>query len=326
MGKWSSGSAGRLQRSVREINAGRVSMLLRKFRTVDLSASTLARLCAVLFATTGNTETGIQRGLGSLTVLRVLSRPRAESSVLAHGKHGSDRPGSKLATATRRSFSFAIWHLAPIQAQLDRCYLGTFRSTVHDLSILSNKSPKEVLCGRASWPFIFIFLLECTRLHLYVRRRRRACRWLEFHRKSIHDADVVFDIAHRKYIDARTYICFDNICRMLEAEGKAKREETIFHRSFFSSPAGNIRRFRRVCEHIQSQVCSRNAGLALGNQSRAAPSSPRASRKFTTEMSESSSCGSDTSERLFLNPHPATRQVVCFNKVSQHLFIFVIRH
>lgn len=83
--------------------------------------------------------------------------------------------------------------------------------------------------------------------------------------------------------------------------------------------SGNIRRFRRVCEHIQSQVCSRNVGINLGGQSRAAPPSPRASRKFTTEMNESSSCGSDTSERLFLSPHPATRQVVCFNKVVHHL-------
>lgn len=58
--------------------------------------------------------------------------------------------------------------------------------------------------------------------------------------------------------------------------------------------------------------------MALGSQSRAAPPSPRASRKFTTEMSESSSCGSDTSERLFLSPHPTTRQVVYFNKVSHH--------
>ncbi|CAG9831358.1 unnamed protein product [Diabrotica balteata] len=56
---------------------------------------------------------------------------------------------------------------------------------------------------------------------------------------------------------------------------------------------GNIRRFRRVCEHIQAQVCTRRP-----------PPSPRAQRKFTTELSESSSCGSDSSE-LFLN----TRQV-----------------
>ncbi|XP_014251369.1 serine/threonine-protein kinase BRSK2 isoform X2 [Cimex lectularius] len=62
----------------------------------------------------------------------------------------------------------------------------------------------------------------------------------------------------------------------------------------FTLLTGNIRRFRRVCEHIQSQICSRRP-----------PSSPRASRKFTTELSESSSCGSDTSERL--SPYPGTR-------------------
>lgn len=77
----------------------------------------------------------------------------------------------------------------------------------------------------------------------------------------------------------------------------------------FTLLSGNIRRFRRVCEHIQSQVCSRNVAMSLGGQSRAPPPSPRASRKFTTEMSESSSCGSDTSERLFPSPHPATRQI-----------------
>lgn len=62
----------------------------------------------------------------------------------------------------------------------------------------------------------------------------------------------------------------------------------------FTLLSGNIRRFRRVCEHIQAQVCARRA-----------PPSPRAQRKFTTELSESSSCGSDSSE-LFLN----ARQVV----------------
>lgn len=41
--------------------------------------------------------------------------------------------------------------------------------------------------------------------------------------------------------------------------------------------------------------------------SRRPPPSPRATRKFTTELSESSSCGSDTSERL--SPHPGTRQI-----------------
>ncbi|KAG7156481.1 Serine/threonine-protein kinase BRSK2-like [Homarus americanus] len=59
--------------------------------------------------------------------------------------------------------------------------------------------------------------------------------------------------------------------------------------------SGNIRRFRRICEHIQAQVCSRRP-----------PASPRVGRKFTTELSESSSCGSDTSERL--SPFPPGKQ------------------
>ncbi|XP_075218884.1 BRSK family serine/threonine-protein kinase sugar-free frosting isoform X2 [Lycorma delicatula] len=63
----------------------------------------------------------------------------------------------------------------------------------------------------------------------------------------------------------------------------------------FTLLSGNIRRFRRVCEHIQSQVCSRRP-----------PSSPRASRKLTSDLSESSSCGSDTSDRL--SPYPSSRQ------------------
>jgi hypothetical protein len=70
---------------------------------------------------------------------------------------------------------------------------------------------------------------------------------------------------------------------------------------------GNIRRFRRVCEHIQSQVCSRRP-----------PPSPRATRKFTTELSESSSCGSDTSERL--SPYPGTRQVMYIS--CRHFYSF----
>ncbi|KAK8742704.1 hypothetical protein OTU49_001630 [Cherax quadricarinatus] len=62
-----------------------------------------------------------------------------------------------------------------------------------------------------------------------------------------------------------------------------------------SGMMGNIRRFRRICEHIQAQVCSRRP-----------PASPRVGRKFTTELSESSSCGSDTSERL--SPFPPGKQ------------------
>ncbi|KAA0186108.1 hypothetical protein HAZT_HAZT010313 [Hyalella azteca] len=63
-------------------------------------------------------------------------------------------------------------------------------------------------------------------------------------------------------------------------------DDLIAMENIFKS-AGNIRRFRRICEHLQSQVCSRRP-----------PASPRVGRKFTTELSESSSCGSDTSDRL----------------------------
>ena len=68
------------------------------------------------------------------------------------------------------------------------------------------------------------------------------------------------------------------------------------------APSGNIRRFRRICEHIQSMVCAAR---------RAPPASPRAQRRTGKgqEMSESSSCGSDTSERITDRLGPATRQV-----------------
>ncbi|XP_060856605.1 serine/threonine-protein kinase BRSK2 isoform X2 [Metopolophium dirhodum] len=67
----------------------------------------------------------------------------------------------------------------------------------------------------------------------------------------------------------------------------------------FTLHSGNIRRFRRVCEHIQTQMCARKA-----------PSSPRATRKFNTDLSESSSCGSDTSERL--SPYVNIRNEVLY--------------
>lgn len=50
--------------------------------------------------------------------------------------------------------------------------------------------------------------------------------------------------------------------------------------------SGNIRRFRRICEHIQSQVCSKRF------------SGPGSPPRVTNAVSESSSCGSDSSERL----------------------------
>uniref|UniRef100_T1JDV5 non-specific serine/threonine protein kinase n=1 Tax=Strigamia maritima TaxID=126957 RepID=T1JDV5_STRMM len=60
----------------------------------------------------------------------------------------------------------------------------------------------------------------------------------------------------------------------------------------FTLISGNVRRFKRICEHIQSQVIARRP-----------PSSPRAVRKYNaTELSESSSCGSDRSDRLSPTP------------------------
>lgn len=76
----------------------------------------------------------------------------------------------------------------------------------------------------------------------------------------------------------------------------AKDPQDPLYAITFTLLSGNIRRFRRLCELIQAQVCSRRP-----------PPSPRAQRKFAQELSESSSCGSDTSERL--SPHPGTRQV-----------------
>ncbi|XP_064547230.1 serine/threonine-protein kinase BRSK2 [Drosophila montana] len=57
----------------------------------------------------------------------------------------------------------------------------------------------------------------------------------------------------------------------------------------FTLLSGNIRRFRRICEHIQSQVCSKRFP---------GPSSPPTVASVTQAVSESSSCGSVSSERL----------------------------
>ncbi|XP_030382773.1 serine/threonine-protein kinase BRSK2 isoform X2 [Scaptodrosophila lebanonensis] len=57
----------------------------------------------------------------------------------------------------------------------------------------------------------------------------------------------------------------------------------------FTLLSGNIRRFRRICEHIQSQVCSKRFP---------GPSSPPTVTTVTQAVSESSSCGSVSSERL----------------------------
>ena len=85
---------------------------------------------------------------------------------------------------------------------------------------------------------------------------------------------------------------------LLSGNGDEISQGTFFFSdTIFLFLLGNIRRFRRICEHLQSQVCSRRP-----------PASPRVGRKFTTELSESSSCGSDTSERL--SPFPPNNKQV----------------
>lgn len=88
---------------------------------------------------------------------------------------------------------------------------------------------------------------------------------------------------------------------------------------------GNIRRFRRICEHTQSVVSVVR---------RPPPHSPRAQRKATSkstsksssnaDISESSSCNSEMSERVCDKPQPlqgsayvSTRQG--HRQVSKHM-------
>lgn len=84
----------------------------------------------------------------------------------------------------------------------------------------------------------------------------------------------------------------------LSQVSKSENPNECLYAITFTLISGNIRRFRRICEHIQSMVCASR---------RAPPASPRAQRKSQkgSEMSESSSCGSDTSERITdrLMPH-----------------------
>ena len=89
-------------------------------------------------------------------------------------------------------------------------------------------------------------------------------------------------------------------------ENKKKQDCREVSIDFVCCTTGNIRRFRRICEHIQSMVCvSRRV---------APPASPRAKRRSTRggELSESESIGSDTSERMSdrLAPLPSPRQVL----------------
>lgn len=76
------------------------------------------------------------------------------------------------------------------------------------------------------------------------------------------------------------------------------------HFRIFCVISGNIRRFRRICEHIQSQVCSKRF------------SGPGSPPRVTNAVSESSSCGSDSSERLSCYK----RQVIKVSRFQIHLF------
>ncbi|XP_046460817.1 serine/threonine-protein kinase BRSK2-like [Daphnia pulex] len=76
-----------------------------------------------------------------------------------------------------------------------------------------------------------------------------------------------------------------------ETKGERCAEIDILYAVTFVLIAGNLRRFRRLCELIQVQVCSR----------RPPPASPRASRKFTSsELRDSESGGSDISDKSSL--------------------------
>ncbi|XP_054719841.1 serine/threonine kinase SAD-1-like [Uloborus diversus] len=61
----------------------------------------------------------------------------------------------------------------------------------------------------------------------------------------------------------------------------------------FTLISGPIRRFKRICEHIQAQILGRRPNA-----------SPRISRRPTNELSDSSSCGSES-----LSPTPPTLRV-----------------
>lgn len=73
---------------------------------------------------------------------------------------------------------------------------------------------------------------------------------------------------------------------------------------------GNIRRFRRICEHIQSQVCSKRFP---------GPSSPPTVASVTQAVSESSSCGSVSSERLSYKRQVVSFTVYIFLKSARQL-------
>ncbi|KAG8192495.1 hypothetical protein JTE90_018019 [Oedothorax gibbosus] len=70
----------------------------------------------------------------------------------------------------------------------------------------------------------------------------------------------------------------------------------------FTLISGPLRRFKRICEHIQSQILGRRPNA-----------SPRISRRTSNEMSDSSSCGSET-----LSPPPPTLRVSDDMSIADH--------
>ncbi|XP_058458085.1 serine/threonine-protein kinase BRSK2 isoform X1 [Malaya genurostris] len=65
----------------------------------------------------------------------------------------------------------------------------------------------------------------------------------------------------------------------------------------FTLISGNIRRFRRICEHIQAQVCSKRYPALTS------PTNQLNNKVSTTSVAESISCGSDSSDRVNYNKH-----------------------
>ncbi|XP_023319473.1 serine/threonine-protein kinase BRSK2 isoform X2 [Eurytemora carolleeae] len=74
----------------------------------------------------------------------------------------------------------------------------------------------------------------------------------------------------------------------ISAVNKSESTADCLYAITFTLISGNIRRFRRICEHIQSMVCASR---------RAPPASPRAQRR-STHQGEISESESDTSNRM----------------------------
>lgn len=83
----------------------------------------------------------------------------------------------------------------------------------------------------------------------------------------------------------------------------------------FTLISGNIRRFRRICEHIQAQVCSKRYPAAMASPTNQAQRDREREREreqhnnkvSTTSVAESISCGSDSSDRVNYNKHVSRR-------------------